>query len=137
MDVRLIDLQHITDGKGDLVVAELGPHGFSFRPERAFWFYNLGGEDFRGGHANHKCQQIIVAVSGKWSVYIGEPPLGSMYGSIFWLDDPTKGLYIGPSAWRSIRMRSTDGVCLVLASRTYDESDYIRTVKEYEEVWGK
>ncbi len=129
MDVRLIDLQHITDAKGDLVVAELGPHSLPFRPERAFWFYNLGEDDFRGGHANHKCEQVIIAISGKWFVYIG--------GKMFWLIKPSQGLYMGPSVWRHVRTRSADGICLILASMPYDESDYIRTRKEYEEVWGK
>ena len=36
------------------------------------------------------------------------------------------GLYIGPMVWREMDNFSSGSVCLVLASTTYDESDYYR-----------
>lgn len=47
------------------------------------------------------------------------------------LDDPTKGLYIGPNIWREMYDFEDGAVLLVLASEHYDESDYIRDYDDY------
>ena len=135
MDARLIDLQHITDAKGDLVVAEFS--GIPFSPERAFWFYNLRKNDFRGGHANHKCEQVFVAMQGSLHIFVRNAISSTGPNARFYLDRPTQGLYVGPSVWRIVKLISGDPICLVMASMPYDETDYIRTWDEYEEVWGR
>ena len=48
------------------------------------------------------------------------------------LNDPTQGLYIGPMVWREMFDFSEDAVLLVLASRHYEEADYIRDHDEFE-----
>jgi len=47
------------------------------------------------------------------------------------LNSSTLGLYIGPMIWREMYDFSPEAVLLVLASRHYDESDYIRDYLEY------
>ena len=48
------------------------------------------------------------------------------------LNDPSVGLYIGPSMWREMYDFSPGAVLLVLASEYYDENDYIRNYKTFE-----
>ncbi len=42
------------------------------------------------------------------------------------LDDPSKGLVIGPGLWREMIWHKENSVLCVAASEYYDEKDYIR-----------
>lgn len=50
---------------------------------------------------------------------------------IFTLDNPSKGLYIGPGLWREMYDFSPAAVLLVIASEYYTEDDYIRDYRKY------
>ena len=47
------------------------------------------------------------------------------------LDRPNKGLYLSHYIWREMFDFSDDAVLMVLASKLYDESDYIRSYDEF------
>ena len=47
------------------------------------------------------------------------------------LDNPAQGLLIESGIWREMYDFSEDCVLMVLASRLYDESDYIRNYEEF------
>jgi hypothetical protein len=44
------------------------------------------------------------------------------------------GLYIPQMLWRELENFSSGSVCLVLASKPYDERDYIRSYSSYTHV---
>jgi len=50
---------------------------------------------------------------------------------IFELSNPSKGLYIGPGIWREMYDFDKSAVLLVLASKYYNEEDYIRDYEEF------
>lgn len=50
------------------------------------------------------------------------------------LNDPTKGLYIRSNIWREFTNFSPDCVVLVVASKYYDESDYVRDYDRFLEI---
>jgi hypothetical protein len=47
------------------------------------------------------------------------------------LNRPHVGLYIGPMVWRELDNFSSNSMCLVLASRVYEESDYYRDYEDF------
>ena len=47
------------------------------------------------------------------------------------MDRPNKGLYLSHYIWREMFDFSDDAVLMVLASKLYDESDYIRSYDEF------
>jgi hypothetical protein len=49
----------------------------------------------------------------------------------FILDNPAIGLHLPPMVWGTQYKYSTDAVLLVLASETYETSDYIRDYSEF------
>ena len=49
----------------------------------------------------------------------------------FLLDNPSIGLYICPMIWREVKPIKDEGVCAVLASRKYEEEDYIHSYSEF------
>ena len=47
------------------------------------------------------------------------------------LDKPNLGLYICPMIWREVTSLENNGICMVLASRKYEEEDYIHDYKDF------
>jgi len=98
-----------------------------FPVERVYWTYYTPNHVIRGGHAHKTLQQIIVAVSGIIEIDL-EDKRGNKYH--YKLDQPSTGLYIAAGYWRDIKF-SHNAVMLCLASKVYDESDYIRDYESF------
>ena len=119
--VRLVDLPVISDPRGDLTFVEGNRH-VPFDIARVYYLYNVPVDSERGGHAHKSLQQVVFALSGSFRMKIDDGHRQSEY----WLRDPRKGLYISNLIWREMDSFSQGAVCMVLASRVYDEADYIR-----------
>jgi dTDP-4-dehydrorhamnose 3,5-epimerase-like enzyme len=114
------------DHRGELVALEY-PKDLPFPIKRIYYIYNVPGNERRGFHSHNKLEQILIAVSGSVKILLKTPE----DEKTVLLDSPKKGLYIGPMMWREMFDFSDDAVLLVLASREYDESDYIRNYEDY------
>lgn len=106
---------------GYITVAE-SEKNVPFEIKRVYWTYFTPNEVTRGGHAHYDLEQVIFAVSG-----IIEFTTEELNGQkrTFILDNPNIGIYIPKMVWRDIKF-SHNAVLLCLASKLYDESDYIR-----------
>ena len=125
-EVRIIDLTRFPDHRGSLtVIEELKDIPFSIKP--AYWVYDVPHNGTRGGHAHHEQQQIIIALSGSFSVIVDN----GLSKQTYHLSDPSKGLYISAGIWNTLENFSSGAVCMVLASGSYDEDDYIREYEEF------
>lgn len=118
---RLIDLQTICEKRGSLTVIEAGSH-VPFEIGSVFYIYGVPEGSKRGGHAHRDLQELVVAVAGSCDVSLDD----GLETRQLRLSDPSQGLYIYPSVWRELRDFAAGTVLLVLASRAYDEADYIR-----------
>ena len=123
---RLIDLPRITDPRGNLTVAE-GMDMVPFDIKRAYWVYDVPGGESRGGHAHKHLSQLLIAVSGSFSVTLDN----GREHTTFLLNHPWQGLLIEPNTWRTLDDFSSGAVCLVLASDHYEETDYIYDYNEF------
>ena len=123
---RIIDLPKIVDPRGNLTVAEQ-MRQVPFNIARVYWTYDIPGGGRRGGHAHRTCQEVVVAVSGSFDVEVFD----GHERQVFHLNHPYQGLYIGTGVWRTLEDFSSGAVCLVLASKGYDETDYIRNYDDY------
>jgi len=126
MNSRIVDLEIKTDGRGKLIPLEY-PKQLSFPLQRIYYIYDVNNGIVRGRHSHRDLEQILIAVSGSLKVRIKTP----FSEEIVTLNDPSKGLYVGPMIWREMLDFSDDAVLLVLASHEYDESDYIRDYEQY------
>lgn len=124
--VRLIDLPLIHDPRGDLTFIEGNRH-VPFSIARVYYLYNVPVDAERGGHAHWLLEQVIFALSGSFRVTVDD---GSQRAS-YWLRNPRQGLYLGQMIWREMDAFSQGAVCMVLASRPYEESDYFRDYGEF------
>ncbi|HBL29154.1 MAG TPA: hypothetical protein DD490_20170 [Acidobacteria bacterium] len=125
-DCHLIDLPKIHDQRGNLTFIE-GERHVPFDIRRVFYLYDVPGGSLRAGHALKTCHQFIVAISGSFDVVLDDGTTRQR----FHLNRSHYGLYVLPLTWREIDNFSSNSVCLVLASATYDENDYYRDYESF------
>ncbi len=125
-DCKLIKLEtHPGERNGNLTVMH---EDEAFPIERVYYLYDVPGGESRGGHAHRVLHQMLVAVSGSFTVKLSD---GRSSRSVM-LNRPNIGLHIVPGIWRTLEDFSSGAVCLVIASEPYDESDYIRNYADFE-----
>ena len=124
--VRLINLPVVSDPRGDLTFVE-GERHVPFPIRRVYYLYNVPVDAERGGHAHQELEQVVFALSGSFRIEIDDGHQKSEY----WLRDPRKGLYINRLIWREMDSFSQGAVCMVLASKPYDEADYFRDYADF------
>ena len=95
---------------------------------RIYYIYGVDQAARRGYHSHRDLEQVLICLSGSVKILVKTPEKEE----IVLLDSPSKGLYIGPMIWREMFEFSEHATLLVLASRHYDESDYLRDYQQYE-----
>ena len=98
-----------------------------FDIKRIYYLYDVPGGNSRGGHAHKDLYQIMIALSGSFTVTVDD---GQLKRS-FLLNQPYQGLLIPPGLWRDLDNFSSGSICMVLASELYDEEDYFRDYENY------
>lgn len=123
---RVVALPRITDPRGNLTFIEGGAH-VPFDIARVYYLYDVPGGESRGGHAHRDLEQVIIAASGSLEVVVDD----GRHTERFFLNRSYYGLYVPRMVWRELEDFSSGSVCLVLASRPYDEADYFRDYAEF------
>ena len=131
--IKIIEFADFGDERGNLVVIEGDGMDIPFDIKRVFYIYGSDSEVVRGSHANRETEFLLVNVSGTSKVRVDN---GSEE-MIVELNKPRMGLYIPSMLWKDMYDFSADSVLLVLASRHYDGSEYIRDYEEYLKEIGK
>lgn len=125
-EVRIIELPRVHDPRGNLTFIEGNSH-VPFDIRRVYYLYDVPGGAERGGHAHKGLRQLIIAMSGSFDVVLDD----GNEKRRFHLNRSYQGLYVCPMIWRELDNFSSGSVCMVLASNTYDESDYYRDYDQY------
>ena len=125
-DCKIVELPRFLDTRGNLSFAEQD-NQIPFKIKRVYWIYDVPGGENRGAHAHKELSQLIIAVSGSFTVTLDD----GMNKRDFFLNRPYIGLYVKPGLWRNLEDFSSGSVCLVLASDIYKTEDYIRDYQDY------
>lgn len=125
-DCTMIELSRHEREQGNLSVVENGKD-VPFDVKRAYYLYDVPGGESRGSHAHKQLRQLIIAVSGSFSVTLDD----GQVKRTFLLNRSHQGLYVVPGIWRTLDDFSSGAVCLVLASETYNPDDYIRSYQDF------
>lgn len=120
-DCSLIQLPKIHFREGNITPIHNSVE-IPFDIKRVFYLYDVPGGESRGAHAHKKCHQFLIAASGSFEVLLDD---GKIQRQVQ-LNRPYIGVHIPPMIWASEINFSSGAVCLVLASETYDQEDYIR-----------
>ncbi|NLV20330.1 MAG: WxcM-like domain-containing protein [Bacteroidetes bacterium] len=119
--IRIIDLPKILDERGNLSIIEEG-NQIPFKIKRVYWVYDVPGGELRGSHALKSTEEFIVALSGSFDVILNDGNRNRKYS----LNRSYYGIYIPSMTWRTLKNFSTNSLAVVLASKEYDEKEYIR-----------
>jgi len=129
---EIIKLPKITDYRGNITFIE-GQRHVPFPIKRVYYLYDVPGGEARGGHAHRQLEQFIISASGSFDVITND----GFEQTRFHLNRSYYGLYIPPMTWRELENFSSGSVCLVLASKYFDQDDYIRDFDEFTEEVGR
>lgn len=122
----IVELPRIFDPRGSLTFVE-NNNQVPFEIARCYWTYDIPSNEERGGHSHYQQWELLVAVAGCFNVNVYQ---GSEWQT-FTLDRPYRGLLIPAGWWRTLDNFASGSVCLVMASGKYDEADYQRDFKIY------
>ncbi|PIP53901.1 MAG: hypothetical protein COX07_08250 [Bacteroidetes bacterium CG23_combo_of_CG06-09_8_20_14_all_32_9] len=131
-NVYRINLPKISDPRGNLSFLESGNH-IPFEIKRAYWIYDVPGGQIRGGHAYRTLNEFIIALSGSFDVVLNN----GKKEEIFSLNRSYYGLYVPNMIWRRMENFSTNSLCLILASQTYNPDDYIYDYYKFKQLYNK
>lgn len=129
---QLIDLPRIADLRGDLSFIENSAQ-IPFEIRRVYWLTGVASGDWRYGHAFRSQSELIVALSGSFTV-VTDCDQGP---STRRLENPSVGLFLPPLTWRELHGFSANAVALVLSSGSFDERDYIRSHDDFFQIIGR
>ena len=125
-DVKLIELPKFLDDRGNLSFAE-NHSQIPFEIKRTYWLYDVPGGVARGGHAEKNNEELIIAISGSFEIYVND----GIESKTFTLNRSYYGLFIPKGLWREIKEFSSNSVALEFGSIPYDVNDYIRDYDEF------
>lgn len=125
--MTLEEFESYTDSRGKLNVAQLDHLSQDFSIKRVFWITDVPEGTIRGEHANRECTELLVAVSGKVSLWLTD---GSKEWNIT-LSDPNQGLYIPPMVWCKLYDFSSDATIVCMADKEYDPEQYINDYQQF------
>jgi dTDP-4-dehydrorhamnose 3,5-epimerase-like enzyme len=119
--VKILEFPRILDERGNLSFFE-NESQVPFVIKRSYWIYDVPGGETRGGHAYHSLQEVIVALSGSFSVVLHD----GVNEKVFHLNRSYYGLYVPKMIWRHMENFSTNALALIVADNIYNPDDYIR-----------
>ncbi len=134
-NVRMIEFKDIVDENnkerpmGHLTPIESG-QDIPFEIKRIYYLTRVPENTIRGFHSHKELQQVLLCLNGRVTISVATP----YEKELITLDDPAKGLYIGPMIWREMYDFSPGSVLVVLASQHYNEEEYIRDYRSYCEI---
>ena len=126
MNNVIISFPHVVDGRGGLAFAEW-PSSVPFAVKRVFWIYDVPPHAQRGGHAHWKCSEVVVAVSGGFTMVLDD---GEGRTDVR-LSSPTEGVVVPAGVWCELRDFVPGTVLMVMASHPYDADGYVHDYEEY------
>jgi hypothetical protein len=128
-DCRIIGFPRIEDPRGNLTFVEGGNH-LPYDIKRVYYLYDVPGGASRGGHAHRETHELLVAMSGSFTVVLDDGHMTQR----FTLNRSWYGLYVPPMIWRSLEDFSSGSVCMVMASEAYSEADYYREYTDFHQA---
>lgn len=123
------DLQRVADSRGNLAIGEVDRQ-LPFIVRRFFVATDVPAGVNRGGHAHKTIEQFAVCVHGRVTLTLDD----GIERTRLNLNPLAPGVFIPAMVWDEWSDFSPDAVLLVLASREFDESDYVRDYQRFIEL---
>ena len=116
------------DARGNLGVFEF--QDLPFTPVRFFWIFGTPDSQGRAGHGHKICSQFIFSQQGEIEISVTKPGGKSLAKTL----GPGDSFYLPPMHWLDLVAFSKNSVLGVLASHTYDRTEYIESKQEFDQL---
>lgn len=103
------------------------PDHIPFTIKRVYYILKSETKLQRGFHTHKKTKQVLFCIQGSIKIILDN---GREKVSVV-LNKPNKGLFIDKMIWHQMHNFKKDTIILVLASRIFDEKDYIRNYEQF------
>lgn len=108
------------DLRGTLIAID-SEFDLPFSIKRIFYIKDLDNLE-RGFHAHKKCEQILVAIQGSFTLILNN----GTEETEFLCNKPNFGVHVPVYNWLSMKNFTNNCIIMVICSYKYDESEYIR-----------
>lgn len=126
MDIKLIDLPTFHQADGSLVALDKNEM-FPFQVKRIFYIFGVPNGETRADHACMNSEFLAICMKGKLKFTLSDVSCTKEV----WLDSNSKALYIPKATWINVSNFTEDAILLMIASKTYNESEYINSSDEF------
>lgn len=126
--LRLINLPKISDDC--LLYFAQNPDTVPFEIKRVYFITTPKPNLPRGAHAHRQTEQILFCIQGKCRLTFDD----GKYKEEITLTSPEIGVHLPPLLWHEMHDLNEDTILLVLASKVYLASDYIRDYGEFKKI---
>ena len=127
--INLIEFQALGDERGSLISLE-GDINVPFAIKRIYVIYETKPSVIRGRHAHKELSQVMICISGSCDLLLDNGKTKETCR----MSSTSPGVLIEGLIWRELSNFSSDCILLVIANEIYDELDYIRDYKVFEEM---
>jgi dTDP-4-dehydrorhamnose 3,5-epimerase-like enzyme len=124
--IELIDFKSLGDGRGELFSIE-GNQNIPFAIKRVYYMFGMQSELPRGFHAHKELQQVAICIKGSCKLVMDD---GTTKEQVL-IGKPSTGIVIDKLIWHEMHDFSEDCILMVIASNSYDESDYLRSYDDF------
>jgi dTDP-4-dehydrorhamnose 3,5-epimerase-like enzyme len=123
-----LNIEHFFDKRGILSVLEF-TRQINFDVNRVYYIKNVPKDLNRGEHGHKELEQIFICIAGQFTLEVFD---GAIKETVT-INQESHAYFVPKGCWREIREFSSDGICLVLASLSYSEEDYIYDFESFKE----
>lgn len=106
------------------------PDHIPFAIKRVYYILNAKTRLPRGFHAHRQTAQVLFCIQGSIKLTLDN---GKERKTII-LKRPNIGVFINKMIWHEMKNFKKNTILLVLASRNFDEKDYIRNYKKFRKL---
>lgn len=130
-----IEFPEYTDTRGSLVPIEL-IEKIPFFVQRVYFLQSVPEGVSRGAHCHHQEEEVFICIRGKCRALIDKDGEGK---EEVWLDERTKGIYVGKQVWHEFDSFSPNSLLLAFSSTTYipGKENYEHDYQEFQKLFGK
>lgn len=123
--IRFINIPKISDDCFLYFVQN--PDHIPFIIKRVYYILKSRPNLPRGSHAHYKTQQILFCIQGNIKMVLDD---GRKREEVT-LNQPETGIFLDKMIWHEMHNFQRDTILLVLASRKYEDKDYIRNYEQF------
>lgn len=109
------------------------PDHVHFRIKRVYFITRADVRLTRGSHAHKKTEQVVFCIQGSIKLILDN---GRIREEII-LDRPNVGVYLKNMLWHEMLDFKKNTILLILASKIFDEQDYIRNYEKFKKKADK